>query len=323
MQSSERHFYEIIPDGVPCKLYFDLEYKLAPNEGCDAEALVASFKSLVSGELEQAYGVSVDPEMILDLRSASAGKFSSHLIWDLPGVAFADNVQAGNFVLSMLSRFRACISDGQDPRSAAMKRLLVKNEQGETEFFVDQSVYTRNRALRIYLSSKFGSRAAFHPADHPSPGLVAPSRALFERSLVTHHVSAPARLLTATGPCSSSSSAPFVDFPSADGAAPSDLDAFVLSIATENGGPSATIRSRQLSPDRGTLRFNMAGNRFCHNVRRQHKSNNVYYDVKLSHGVVFQRCTDTDCRGYRSSPRLVPVELLPDPSKAGAAEPQA
>lgn len=45
-----RHVYEIIREGSPCRMYFDLEFARAHNPGLDGEGLVQSWISVVAGE---------------------------------------------------------------------------------------------------------------------------------------------------------------------------------------------------------------------------------------------------------------------------------
>lgn len=50
-------------------------------------------------ELKILYGISCGEFDIVDLRSNHEEKFSSHLIFDLPGMAFQDNLHVGETVL--------------------------------------------------------------------------------------------------------------------------------------------------------------------------------------------------------------------------------
>lgn len=66
------------------------------------------------------------------------------------------------------------------------------------------------------------------------------------------------------------------------------------------------------SPPEYRILFQIVGNRFCHNVGRQHKSNGVMYEVFVNRGLAYQKCWDIDCRGFRSPPQVVPMNILPD-----------
>ena len=52
-------------------------------------------------------------------------------------------------------------------------------------------------------------------------------------------------------------------------------------------------------PSTGVLTLNLFGNRFCENVERAHKSNNVMFIVDFRESAYYQRCHDPDCRGTR------------------------
>jgi hypothetical protein len=50
-RADQRHVYEIIREGVPCRLYFDLEFKRAINAEVDGNYLVAQLVSLLQLQL--------------------------------------------------------------------------------------------------------------------------------------------------------------------------------------------------------------------------------------------------------------------------------
>lgn len=56
--------------------------------------------------------------------------------------------------------------------------------------------------------------------------------------------------------------------------------------------------------------FHMCRNRYCHNVRRQHKSNNVSWTADLVVGVCVQYCQDAECRGFHSEPTALPPDVV-------------
>ncbi len=57
--------------------------------------------------------------------------------------------------------------------------------------------------------------------------------------------------------------------------------------------------------------YNIVGNRYCHNIQREHKSNAVYYVLSLKDGSFTQRCFDPDCSNFRSLPMHLPNDLNP------------
>ncbi|CAM9146110.1 unnamed protein product [Ectocarpus fasciculatus] len=103
-----RHVYEIIREGCPCRMYFDLEFARGPNPGLDGEELVRAWINVVAGKLHQEFGVSVGASNVLDLDSSTPKKFSRHLIFHLPGdQLFLDNSHVGRFVNSLAAELES------------------------------------------------------------------------------------------------------------------------------------------------------------------------------------------------------------------------
>lgn len=57
--------------------------------------------------------------------------------------------------------------------------------------------------------------------------------------------------------------------------------------------------------------YDIGDNRWCGNIKRQHKSNHIYYiaDLKFSH--IYQKCHDFECTHYRSPETPIPSEINP------------
>ncbi|CAM9198216.1 unnamed protein product, partial [Ectocarpus sp. 13 AM-2016] len=103
-----RHMYEIIREGCPCRMYFDLEFARGPNPGLDGEELVRAWINVVAGKLHQEFGISVGASNVLDLDSSTPKKFSRHLIFHLPGdQLFLDNSHVGRFVNSLAAELES------------------------------------------------------------------------------------------------------------------------------------------------------------------------------------------------------------------------
>ena len=81
--SNRRHFYELIREGTPCRLYLDLEFTRAANPEINddiAEQLVTELIQELSSSLKQVYNFDVDRSAFVDLDSSTPKKFSRHLI---------------------------------------------------------------------------------------------------------------------------------------------------------------------------------------------------------------------------------------------------
>lgn len=60
----------------------------------------------------------------------------------------------------------------------------------------------------------------------------------------------------------------------------------------------------------GHLVYDIVGYRFCHNIGREHRSNNIKYVVDIQKLNFYQKCYDSDCRDFRSSATKLPAEVL-------------
>ncbi|CBH11421.1 hypothetical protein, conserved [Trypanosoma brucei gambiense DAL972] len=71
------------------------------------------------------------------------------------------------------------------------------------------------------------------------------------------------------------------------------------------GGVECGVSSIRRCGDRYLL-FMLKGSRYCGNIGRQHRSNNVYISVDLHCGMWVQKCFDPECAGYRGPPQPLP-----------------
>ncbi|KAL6080391.1 DNA-directed primase/polymerase protein [Balamuthia mandrillaris] len=216
---------------------------------------------------------------------------------------FQDNIHCGNFVRILLNKLQVLRKTRRD-----VDRLFVRNERGDKEtFFVDMGVYSRNRNFRMAYSSKVGKNRPLLPL-LPSPSSsssLSDSReeekedeTLFLASLVcnigpafnlnpnqvqwlTCHeeetrryaplepwndsaASASSYPLSASSHMHSPSLLPISTIP--------DVDRFIQEELNKRpGNHRGTIRSCVFFEDRRLLLYNIANNRFCENIGREHK----------------------------------------------------
>ena len=126
-----------------------------------ASSLVVDFRSTTTSLGSNGSIEPFDPrDVVVDLKSTTSEearkKFSRHLVFRLPGVAFASAAHCGEFV-------RRLHADASSRRGsdADCDAVFVRGENALADAprdvsFVDLGVYTRNRAFRLYLSSKHG-----------------------------------------------------------------------------------------------------------------------------------------------------------------------
>ena len=153
----QRHHYEIIREGRPCRLYLDVEFyrEFNANLAGKEESLMEELFQQVADELQTSLGVLIGREAFLDLDSSTDKKFSRHVIVHMPGdQLFRSNIDVGRVVRGVINR---------SPRKLWVETGGTSGRQ--RAHIVDDAVYTKNRALRLYLSSKVGKAAVLLPAD--------------------------------------------------------------------------------------------------------------------------------------------------------------
>lgn len=166
-----RHWYEIIRSDTPCHLYYDLEFKTdtsSPELSSVDGALASQHLLWITAlRLHAVYGVDCRRSDVVVLESSTASKFSRHVVIRAPdGSRFRNALHAGAFARSIVhslgalrgasSAFSAMWSEHGD--------ALVEPRSSSPAFFADLSVYSRNRAMRMYLSCKFRKSARLLPA---------------------------------------------------------------------------------------------------------------------------------------------------------------
>lgn len=88
------------------------------------------------------------------------------------------------------------------------------------------------------------------------------------------------------------------------------VDGFITSYI--NQILPGNIRSWIYFPSSYLLVYNITGNRYCFNIGRAHKSNNVCWVVDLFERAFYQKCYDPDCRSidYKSPKNILPEHIL-------------
>ncbi|XP_042340504.1 DNA-directed primase/polymerase protein [Plectropomus leopardus] len=203
-----------------------------------------------------------------------------------------------------------------------LRFLQVKNKDGQDCLFVDLGVYTKNRNFRLYKSSKVGKNAAFTVADDnkfnekPEKGIT-PEESVFLASLVCNVSFTGQTILTSDGPETKESSRPRchqgsdTNQGSLSGCLWSphqEVDNYVLTLV-QRDGVHGSIRRWNYFVAEQLLVYDIAKYRWCQNVERFHKSNNIMIVVDLKEEVWYQKCHDPECKNFRSSSYPLPQEI--------------
>ncbi|XP_021249033.1 DNA-directed primase/polymerase protein isoform X4 [Numida meleagris] len=195
--------------------------------------------------------------------------------------------------------------------NAEFSFLIVNNKEGDKQLFVDLGVYTRNRNFRMYKSSKAGKNVILKIAEDNKfvPNCeenISLEEAYFLSSLVCN-----VRCKDGTKILSSSfleeerkmsgflkSKATRSTRESQEGRQDSpypEIDCFVRSLINKDGVQGG-IRQWNYFSGEEILVYDICGYRWCENIGRAHRSNNIMILVDLKKEVWYQKCHDPVCR---------------------------
>lgn len=90
------------------------------------------------------------------------------------------------------------------------------------------------------------------------------------------------------------------------------LERFIRDTLARRKGLEGSIYTFSLGlhqPIPRTISYSMKGNRWCENIGRAHKSNNIIWNVHLIDRFCWQSCHDPDCRGFRGEHIGLPEEI--------------
>ncbi|XP_069349627.1 DNA-directed primase/polymerase protein [Eulemur rufifrons] len=208
--------------------------------------------------------------------------------------------------------------------SPELSFLVVKNNMGEKHLFVDLGVYTRNRNFRLYKSSKIGKRVALEVAEDNKffplqSKYISKEYQYFLSSLVSNvRFSDTLKILTCDTPqnkrkgveyCNSNSTS--VETIEGFQCSPyPEVDHFVLSLVNKNGIKGGIRRWNYFFPEE-LLVYDICKYRWCENIGRAHKSNNIMILVDLKNEVWYQKCHDPVCKAenFKSDCFPLPAEV--------------
>ncbi|XP_077333425.1 DNA-directed primase/polymerase protein isoform X3 [Lithobates pipiens] len=275
------HCYEVIPADTVCKLYFDLEFCKPANPGADGRKMVALLIEFFIRKLQEHYGLTCSADCVINLDSSTNEKFSRHLIFLLPNAAFKDNIHVG--------------------------------------------VYTKNRNFRLYKSSKLGKNAVLELAEDNKfscrpPKHLSAEEHIFLSSLISNvRFTDSLKILSCASPSDRnessrvSSGGSLISGSVMNGYQVSpypEIDQFIWSLVTREGFQGG-IRQWNYFALEELLVYDTTNYRWCENIGRAHKSNNVMLLVDLKRDVWYQKCHDPICRvqNFKSDCYPLPPEV--------------
>ncbi|KAL4679794.1 hypothetical protein H8959_009444 [Pygathrix nigripes] len=202
--------------------------------------------------------------------------------------------------------------------------LVVKNNMGEKHLFVDLGVYTRNRNFRLYKSSKIGKHVALEVTEDNTffpmrSKDVSDEYQYFLSSLVSNvRFSDTLRILTCDPSQNKQKGVGYFNsigtsVETIEGCQCSpypEVDHFVLSLVNKDGIKGGIRRWNYFFPEE-LLVYDICKYRWCENIGRAHKSNNIMILVDLKNEVWYQKCHDPVCKAenFRSDCFPLPAEV--------------
>jgi hypothetical protein len=179
--------------------------------------------------------------------------------------------------------------------------LFVFNKQGELEPFIDAAVYSRNRNFRILGSSKIGKGVVLEMKNGGNEFIT------FKDSLVCDYENLGSFFEISDSHVTLLKKSPKMHTSQVrlQGSSFPLIEDFVLRKIVQDDNSS--IQSTLYYEQSNTILLTIRGSRFCNRIGRHHKSNQIYYVVKLSNGEILQKCFDPDCAHF-----AFPVQRLPE-----------
>ena len=317
------HYDEVIIEGLPSKLYLDIDVEnqeYVESKGC---LIVETLIRYISHCLVVMYGVQCDRSNIIQLESSSESKFSQHLIY--PQVIFKNNFECGNFIKEISFAAADALEGTSFGRTVLgfpttdLKQLFYDSGTNKNRFLADLTVYSKNRQFRLLRSSKLGKEEHLIAAeDNQYP--VLSEEQFFLDSLITRTMGSNSQhFLTCEPPNEKAcwnegiEQNPLPTPPFAHKATfpHKDLDAFVLTcIQKIEQQKATTIHSIVHAKSGLCVAYTLSGPKWCQNVQREHRNNHPYFVANMKTGQVYQKCFSFPCRGYRSEPTNIPVDII-------------
>ena len=153
-----RHYYEVILENTPCRLYMDLEFAKDDADRTDnAERLLDELFAELQIEFESVFpqvGL-LQRSQVVDLDSSTTTKFSRHWIVHTSHL-FAHTTAVGLFVVNWMGRLS---NEHATEHLAAKGRHTLQAHlfyNDGKDCVLDMGVYTRNRLFRLLGSRKHG-----------------------------------------------------------------------------------------------------------------------------------------------------------------------
>ncbi|GJT34500.1 RNA-directed DNA polymerase, eukaryota [Tanacetum coccineum] len=260
-------------------------FNIKENAEKNGDEMVDLLITIIFECLLEKYSIQGDTNWIVELDSSTKDKFSHHLIICLPEMAFKDNRNVGVFVNQICSLIHC--ARGRDEN---FKQLFISKDSSSADvpgyLFIDTVVYSRNRCIRLHLSSKAGKNSVLLPTGRFKCKEMS-EEDVFMVSLICNVGADCEKLLICNMDID------FIKF---------------LNYDTERNSRRIQI----FLPMDGYVSRKSAFPKIDEFIEYISSIGDVkvMYVVDLQRAVYYQKCHDPDCRGYRSPFRPVPPDVM-------------
>ncbi|NXX88345.1 PRIPO protein, partial [Centropus bengalensis] len=222
----------------------------------------------------------------------------------LTNLTEAEDASKGWSAMAGQTKAMATTPQGEN---SAFSFLIVNDKEGAKQLFVDlgkyKKFYTKNRNFRMYKSSKAGKNVILTIAEDnqfvpPREEKVSLEEAYFLSSLICN-ISCVYVACVLPDSVEGYQESPYPE-----------IDAFVRSLVNKDGVQGGIRRWNYFSLEE-ILVYDISGYRWCENIGRAHKSNNIMILVDLKKEVWYQKCHDPVCReqNFRSQSFPLPPRI--------------
>nr|XP_020658324.1 DNA-directed primase/polymerase protein isoform X1 [Pogona vitticeps]XP_020658333.1 DNA-directed primase/polymerase protein isoform X1 [Pogona vitticeps]XP_020658343.1 DNA-directed primase/polymerase protein isoform X1 [Pogona vitticeps] len=201
--------------------------------------------------------------------------------------------------------------------------LVVNGKQGGKQLFVDLGVYTKNRNFRLYKSSKAGKFVILDIAEdnkfvpEPVKNSSLEEQYFFSSLICNVRFSDCLKILTCDNPEEARETSVCIDGNNPNSCLGGyrcspypEIDTFVLSLVNKDNVQGGIRRWSYFTLEQ-LLVYDISNYRWCRNIGRAHKSNNIMIVVDLKHEYWYQKCHDPVCRAdnFKSECSPLPAEV--------------
>ena len=309
-----KNFYEVLVEGQPVKLFLDCEFYKSLNSDKNGDLMTEEITRLIESRLMAEFNLNSSKETIV-LESCNSSKYSVHVIWK--HIVFSNLEESGFFVKNVLSSM-----------TTAQKRIFeVNGQHGRVLNFVDSDVYTKNRHLRLFLSSKYGQDRILRLKGNESVHLgEGEQKTILLESLVSNTAGFEGQILKVSRPKLEDRNKNQPAFAQHDTSnAPVENVPDKNQVSTLMPAPAATWNKKEvpihssdfriveekineiIKPSGGrisniiidsakkTLRYEIKGNQYCRTKEAKHRSSKIFFKYFIKYNKLIQDCHSPRC----------------------------